>query len=140
MSDWTWDMKGMEWDDPFRICSWQELVNWVNEVGFLPLFANDVPGFSAQEHVYRWSWWTGDREQDPWEWRELIAHSRQGREYGMAVSVLQPPEAVWGYEAVTRWYSEPPAVSWEHIVNRVRECFPGAKEQDVIQLIGRKPK
>jgi hypothetical protein len=70
-------MKGLEWDDPFRIRSWQELVNWVNEVGFLPLFANTVPGFSAEEHVHRWSWWTGDREQDPWEWRELIAHSRQ---------------------------------------------------------------
>ena len=252
MSEWTWEMKGLEWDDPFRIRSWQELVNWVNEVGFLPLFANTVPGFSAEEHVHRWSWWTGDREQDPWEWRELIAHSRQvaygkffnqkagfisqewlpvfanfrrdgydfdarwedgladrrersimnlltgrdeegdttfpdvqilstelkkqagfgkggdknfpgiitglqmktylvitdfrrrksrqGREYGMAVSVLQPPEAVWGYEAVTRCYNESPAVSWERIVRRIQERFPGAEEHEIVKLIGRKPK
>jgi hypothetical protein len=53
MSEWTWEMKGLEWDDPFRIRSWQELVSWINEVDFLPLFANAVPGFSAEEHVHR---------------------------------------------------------------------------------------
>lgn len=33
--------------DPFL----EELINWINEVGFLPLFANEAPGFSAEEHV-----------------------------------------------------------------------------------------
>lgn len=32
----TWIMKGLAWNDPYRIRTWQELVNWVNEVGFLP--------------------------------------------------------------------------------------------------------
>ena len=66
MSENHWIMKGMDWDDPYRIRTWQELVNWVNEVGFLPLFAGGIPGFSAEEHVSRDTWWTGDREQDPW--------------------------------------------------------------------------
>jgi hypothetical protein len=66
--------------------------------------------------------------------------SHQGREYGMAVSVLQPPEAVWGYEAVTRCYNESPAVSWERIVRRIQERFPGAEEHEIVKLIGRKPK
>jgi hypothetical protein len=58
----------------------------------------------------------------------------------MAVSVLQPPEAVCGYEAVTRCYNESPAVSWERIVRRIQERFPGAEEHEIVKLIGRKPK
>ena len=65
-------MKGLGWNNPYRIRTWRELVNWVKEVGFLPLFANDIPGFSVEEHVYPNFWWTGDPEQDPWEWREII--------------------------------------------------------------------
>ena len=64
----SWIMKGMSWDDPYRIRTWRELVNWVNEIGFLPLFANEVAGFSAEEHVSPNFWWTGDREQDPRGW------------------------------------------------------------------------
>lgn len=69
----TWIMKGLDWDDPYRIRSWRELINRINEVGFLPLFANEVSGFSAEEHVSPLFWWTGDLEQDPWEWREIIS-------------------------------------------------------------------
>ena len=67
-----WIMKGLDWNDPLRIRSYRELMNWINEVGFLPLFANEVPGFSAEEHVSPLFWWTGDPEQDPWVWREII--------------------------------------------------------------------
>ena len=48
----TWIMRGLPWDDPYRIRTWQELVNWVNEIGFLPLFANDITGFSAELLLY----------------------------------------------------------------------------------------
>ncbi len=68
-------MKGLDSNDPYRIRSWQELVRWINEVGFLPLFAGEVPGFSAEEHCSPLFWWTGDPEQDPWAWREIIAAS-----------------------------------------------------------------
>ena len=34
----------------------RELINWINEVGFLPLFANEVSGFSAEEHVSPLFW------------------------------------------------------------------------------------
>ena len=37
-----WIMIGLEWDNPYRIRSWRELINWINEIGFLPLFANEV--------------------------------------------------------------------------------------------------
>lgn len=69
----AWIMKGLSWDDPLRIRSADELVSWVREIGFLPFFANGVPGFSAEEHVAADAWWTGSRTEDPWEWREAIA-------------------------------------------------------------------
>ena len=72
-----WIMRGLDWDDPSRIRSWEELIGWINEVGFLPLFKNEIPGFSVEEHTSDLYWWTGDEEQDPWEWRELIARSGQ---------------------------------------------------------------
>ncbi|MBR1740276.1 MAG: hypothetical protein IJ733_00095 [Lachnospiraceae bacterium] len=245
----TWIMRGLAWEDPYRIRTWEELVKWIDEVGFLPLFANEVKGFSVEEHVSPDFWWTGIKEEDPWEWRELIAKSRRvaygkffdkkagfvsiewlpyfanfrrdgydfdarwedglanrrekkimdlltaqdedgdiiwkedqilstvlkkqagfgkggeknypgiitglqmqtylvivdfhrrvnkkGAEYGMPVSVLLPPEAIWGYETVTAAYGEKPEVSWQRIFDRVRELCPEADEKAVIRLIGK---
>lgn len=62
-----WIMKGLAWDNPLRIRTWQELVSWVNEVGFLPLFRNGVPGFSVEEHVSADFWWTGEAPADSWQ-------------------------------------------------------------------------
>lgn len=108
-----WIMYGMDWDDPFRIRSWQELINWVNEVGFLPLFRNEIPGFSAEEHTSSLFWWTGDKEQDPWEWRELIARSGKaayGKFFGGKAGFVSldwfPAFANYrrdGYDFDTRW-------------------------------------
>ena len=70
-------MRGLEWDNPYRIRTWKELIHWVNEVGFLPLFANEIEGFSAEEHVSPNFWWTENPEQDPWLWREYIARSHE---------------------------------------------------------------
>ena len=243
-------MRGLDWNDPFRIRTWQELVSWINEVGFLPLFANEIEGFSAEEHVSPDYWWTGVREEDPWEWREIIASShevaygkffdkkagfislewlpyfvnarrdgydfgalwedgkagrrekkvmdffiseedgeesfkdvyilstdlkkqagfgkngeknypgiitelqmqtylvisdfrrrvnKRGEEYGMPVSVMLPPEKIWGYDSVTAAYSEKPSRSWERLTDRVRELYPEADEGAFVRLIGKKP-
>ena len=75
MADWT--MKGLSWDNPLRIRSAAELTSWVQEVGFLPFFANEVESFSAEEHVAADAWWTGNKTMDPWEWREVIAAQHQ---------------------------------------------------------------
>lgn len=70
-----WIMHGLDWDNPYRIRTYEELINWVDEIGFLPLFKSEIEGFSAEEHTSDQFWWTGDPEQDPWKWRELIARS-----------------------------------------------------------------
>ena len=243
----SWIMKGLGWYDPYRIRTWQELVNWINEVGFLPFFANDIPGFSAEEHVSPDFWWTGDRDQDPWEWREIIAESGQvaygkffdgkagfisldwlpvfanyrrdgydfdaafedglvqrrmkklmdcffdenneeaepaearifpgfelkpmagfgktgfknfsgcitelqmqtylvvvdfrrrrnkrGEEYGMPVCYYERPEDKWGYDLVTGAYDETPEDSFQRIMKRAQECFPGGDEAALKKLL-----
>ena len=241
-----WIMRGLAWDDPYRIRTWRELVNWINEGGFLPLFGNEIKGFSVEEHVSPDFWWTGDREQDPWEWRELIARSRsvaygkffdkkagfislewlpyfanarrdgydfdslydeglanarskrimdvfsdgdggwkdelvfstelkklagfgkdgaknfpgivtdlqmrlylvvvdfkrrqnkRGGEYGMPVSLLLPPEAVWGYDAVTAAYGEAPEESARRIEEQIRKHWPSADEKAIWRMVGRR--
>ncbi len=246
-----WVMRGLGWNDPLRIRSADELIGYINEVGFLPLFGNEIAGFSAEEHVSPDYWWTGNREQDPWEWREIIAAghkavygkffdkkagfislewlplfanyrrdgydfdsawedsrvsrreklimdvltdtntegdivwsdkqilstelkqlagfgkggeknfpgittelmmktylvtadfrrrvNKKGAEYGMAVSVLLPPEAIWGYDMVSAAYSESPRDSWRRIADRVRELFPDAGDTAITRIIGKEP-
>lgn len=67
-------MHGVEETDPSCIHSAEQLIDYVNEVGFLPLFQNEIPGFSVEEHTVSKYWWTGDAG-DPWAWREEIARS-----------------------------------------------------------------
>lgn len=71
----TWIMYGVNWDDPECLHTVKEAIEYINEVGFLPLFKNDIPGFSLEERTVPEYWWCGDPELDPWEWREIIARS-----------------------------------------------------------------
>lgn len=108
-----WIMRGLAWDDPLRVQSWRELIRWIDEVGFLPLFKNEAAGFSVEEHTSDLFWWTGDSEQDPWEWRELIARSGEvaygkffGRKAGFISREWFPHFANWrrdGYDFDSRW-------------------------------------
>ncbi|MBP5159786.1 MAG: hypothetical protein ILP10_05745 [Lachnospiraceae bacterium] len=246
-----WIIKGLGMRDPKRVRGWREAVKLVEEVGFLPLFSNGIEGFSLEEHAASRYWFSGNRDEDPWEWREIIAADRQvaygkffdnkagfisrewlpvfancrrlgydfdarwqdglatrreklimdfymgedeegevvwkndeilstdlkklagfgkngeknypgvitslqmnlylvitgfrkrknkkGQEYGMPVSIMFPPEAVWGREAVACCYEESPEASWKKICDRVRELYPGAGEDEVTGLIGRCP-
>ena len=77
MENGEWVIRGKDWDDPTRIQSWEEFIRWIDEIGFLPLFQNEIDGFSVEENTAALAWWTGDPDQDPWEWRTLI--TRNGR-------------------------------------------------------------
>ena len=77
----TWIMYGVEWDDPECLHTVDDAIDYINQVGFLPLFKNDIPGFSLEERTVPEYWWSGDVEVDPWEWREIIAR-RGGIAYG----------------------------------------------------------
>ena len=70
-----WILRGCT--GPDRLKTPEELEDAVEDLGFLPLFAGDVPGFSVEEHTDPGAWWTEDEDRDPWSWRELLA--RRGR-------------------------------------------------------------
>lgn len=66
-------MKGCDSDAHQRLHSIVELYELIKNVGFLPLFANAIPGLSVEERSTSESWWTGDSETDPWEWRQIAS-------------------------------------------------------------------
>ncbi|MCH5324348.1 MAG: hypothetical protein J1E39_03965 [Eubacterium sp.] len=75
--DGMWTMRGLAHDDPKRIRSADELAEYINEVGFLPLFSNEIPGFSSEELTASQYWWCDIPEHDPWIWREQIARTEK---------------------------------------------------------------
>lgn len=54
----SWVMNGLEWNDPYRIRTWQELINWINEkVEFIskewfPVFANYRRHIQSADHSW----------------------------------------------------------------------------------------
>lgn len=51
-----------------QIANYIELEKLVMEIGFLPFFKNEIPGFSIEETVLPELWFSGD-EDGPWEWK-----------------------------------------------------------------------
>ncbi len=246
-----WIMHGVDWSDPYCIHSVEELEDYIQEVGFLPLFGNEIRGFSAEERTDPRFWWTEIEDKDPWRWREIIAsrgkvaygkffdkkagfispqwlpyfvnyrrsgydfdsrwedglanrrekaimdvyfyedeegdtiysterilstdlkkqcgfgkggaknypgiitglqmqtylvitdfarrQNKRGEDYGMPVSIMMTPEAVWGRDLVTAAYKESPLESWNKLFLHVKELYGGADESAIIKLIGKKP-
>lgn len=52
----------------------EELLDLVTEVGFLPFFANPIPGFSVEECCPKELWFAKDTD-GPWEWKGPTARS-----------------------------------------------------------------
>lgn len=59
--------------DPSRLKTVDDLKEMIEEIGFLPLFKNEIDGFSVEEHTAGEHWWGEDPAIDPWEWRAVIA-------------------------------------------------------------------
>lgn len=135
-------MNGMDWDDPCRIKTYRELISLINETGFLPLFKNEIEGFSAEEHVSPLYWWTGDREQDPWQWREIIAGTREvaygkffGRKAGFVSMEWLPAFVNFrrdGYDFDARW--DDGLANIRH--KRIMDCFEKDSDDSIREYMG----
>ena len=75
--DGKWIMEGLDRNDVGRIKSSSELTEFINDLGFLPLFKNSVTGFSVEEMTAAQGWFGGILGEDPWAWREVIAEEGQ---------------------------------------------------------------
>ena len=59
-----WVMYGLDRDDPNCVHSPKDVIKLVNQIGFLPLFGNEIDGFSLEEHTIPEDWFSGDEEID----------------------------------------------------------------------------
>ena len=61
----------MVFSDSFTIGSMQELMDVIDEMGFVPFFENEIEGFSIEEHIAPGCWYNdGDDGFWPaWEWK-----------------------------------------------------------------------
>ena len=72
-----WILYGINWTDKNCFKSPKKVIEYINKIGFLPLFKNEIEGFSLEERTDPVYWWTGDVRRDPWQWREIIARSKE---------------------------------------------------------------
>ena len=56
-----------------RLSTADELQSLIGEIGYLPLFAGSIPGFSVQELTDPAAWFSENPERDPWLWREQLS-------------------------------------------------------------------
>ena len=68
-----WIMKGCRRTDKYCLHSPEYLLALIQEVGFLPLFSNGIPGFSVEERTPAEDWWIDNPAKDPWTWRQILA-------------------------------------------------------------------
>ena len=68
-----WYMSCCEKSDPNLLKTADDLLALLRVIGFLPLFAGGITGFSVEERTLVSSWWSGDIQSDPWEWRIALA-------------------------------------------------------------------
>lgn len=64
----------------FTIRTRQDLMEAVERCGFVPLFANSLPGFSVEEHVDQAVWFNGNGD-GVWEWKGPVIQAT-GCAYG----------------------------------------------------------
>lgn len=137
-----WIIHGTALNDPRRINSVQNLIACVNEIGFLPLFKNSIPGFSVEERTMSADWWSGNAA-DPWEWRQIAARSGEvvyGKFFNKKSGFLSldwlPRFANWrrdGYDFDARW--EDAKAGWR--CKRIMDQYEGQPELPSFELKNR---
>lgn len=75
--DGGWTLFGPDWEDPGCLHSVCEAEMLIDEIGFLPLFHNEIDGFSLEERTDPKFWWSDNPKRDPWEWRAVIARGHE---------------------------------------------------------------
>ena len=140
-----WIMHGMKWDNPDCIHSVDEAIKYINEFGFLPLFKNEIDGFSLEERTVPKYWWSDNPEIDPWMWRAIIARRHDivygkffDKKAGFISKKWLPVFANYrrdGYDYVTSCYKDNPQDSWKQIVDYMHEMYPEATDKQIRKLL-----
>ena len=62
--------------------------------------------------------------------------NKKGVPYGWHIAVMETPETKWGREFVASGYTADPVESWEKIVQRMKQFYPEAGDEQVKKLLG----
>ena len=135
-----WIMYGLPDDDPECVHNFDEMTALINKVGFLPLFRNEIEGFSVEEYANPRYWWSGDPERDPWEWRKDAARSHEmayGKFFGGKAGMISLD---WlksfisyrrnGYDFEALWYAGQAQLRQK----KVLDCLTGVPEMPGWQI------
>lgn len=140
-----WIMHGVSEDSPYRIKTAEELIEYVDEVGFLPLFKNEIPGLSVEERTVPYHWWSDDPAHDPWMWRAILAAGGKvaygkffDKKAGFVSLEWFPAFANYrrnGYDFDARWDDGKANIR----LKKIMDCFDGGGERfsyEIKQLAG----
>lgn len=129
-----WILYGVQRNDPHCLHSSAELTALVNEIGFLPLFRNELPLFSVEERTEPLFWWSGDEARDPWEWRRVIAAAGEvayGKFFNKKTGYISREWLPYfanarrdGYDFDARWEDE--KATWRQ--KKIMDCVSGGEE------------
>lgn len=69
----------MTFSDDFTIGSKEELEAMIDEMGFVPFFANEIDGFSIEEHIAEGGWYDdgSDGFWPAWEWKGPVIRDKK---------------------------------------------------------------
>lgn len=129
-----------------KICTEAELIQCINEIGFIPLFRNSIPGFSVEEMTKHMNWWSGDPKTDPWQWRETITRGHQIA-YGKFfhnkngfISLKWLPDFVNyrrdGYDFEALWEDEKATYRQKRIMDLFEDCSIELASSDIKERSG----
>ena len=122
-----------------------ELMDYIQQVGFLPLLDSGIPGYSAEELVDAdcryvvfpdggWDW-------PLWKWKGPIVTEdfvypldKHNHEYGWGWSLLTLPERLLGREACH--CPRTPEESFARLKTHLEALLPTASEKQILKLIG----
>lgn len=79
-SEGKWIMQGLVPSDKNhknRLKSCDEMIDYIDKVGFLPLFSWEAKGFSVEEMTDAFDWFCDNPKTDPWLWRKEAARSKK---------------------------------------------------------------
>jgi hypothetical protein len=120
-------------------------MDYIQQVGFLPLLDSGIPGYSAEELVDAdcryvvlpdggWDW-------PLWKWKGRIVTEdfvypldKHNREYGWGWSLLTLPERLLGREACH--CPRTPEESFARLKAHLEALLPEASEKQILKLIG----
>ena len=135
-----WVLHGLRYEDPKCLRSPEAVLDYVNTVGFLPLFGNTVPGFSVEEHTAAEHWWCEFEDLDPWLWREELARGGKvayGKFFAGKAGFISlewlPAFCNWrrdGYDFDARWDDEKASIRQKKIM----DCFLTQPEYYTFEL------